>query len=183
MRRRDACSVVVLDRRGYRDPCVPTHLVHRARGRREPRLGERAYGDRDDVLLSRQVVEDRRAAMRAEVERPRVALVGDPRVCRRVPLDPDAVAEVPRLNAERASRPSLAGEAVAHRDADRISLRHQAELATATSAWWSRTFASVRSSDGARVVHESARGLVQIALMMRKIVAPTVGGLQLSEPC
>lgn len=65
------------------------------------------------------------------MERPRVAVIGDPCVRGRVPFDPNPIAGKPRLDAERATRPPLAGEAVAHRDANGLTLRHQAEPATA----------------------------------------------------
>src|SRR5215471_1454929 len=100
---------------------------------RERGIGERADRDRDRVrqpVLARP--EDRRPAVRAEAERPLLTLVGDADVLGVPAHDLDAILRPPRLHSERAAGPTLAGEAVTHRDPQRVALRRHPELAAAT---------------------------------------------------
>jgi hypothetical protein len=69
---------------------------------------------------------------RAEAKCPLLALVGDARVLDVATDDADPIRLEPRLDPERTARPPLAGEAVTHRDPQRIALRPQAKLPAAT---------------------------------------------------
>src|ERR687896_327136 len=90
--------------------------------RREGGIGERTDRNRDHVRRRPSGVEDGGAAVGAEREGPRLALVGDPEVLRRLPRDLDALAREARLITEGAPRPPLAGNAMTHGDPDRIAL-------------------------------------------------------------
>ena len=70
-------------------------------------------------------------ADRAEAKRALLAGVRDADVLRVPPGDLDPVVRPSRLHPERATGPTLAGEAVAHRDPHGIALRRHAELAAA----------------------------------------------------
>src|SRR5581483_9446324 len=121
----DALEVlgVPLDVSGQAHPRMPPRLVDVDRRRREGRVGERTdrHGDPFGVGL----VEDRGAALGAEAERSRLAVVRDPRVLAVSALDAHVLRRPARLDRERAPRAALAGEAVAHRDPRRVAVRAQ----------------------------------------------------------
>src|SRR5262249_59833147 len=97
------------------------------------------------------LVVDGRAALRAEVERSRLALVGDAYIFGRAALDQHPVDRKARLHAERTPGPALAGEAVAHRDPHRLSVRLEPDLATRTRRPPSGHACTVKEGAGAPV--------------------------------
>ena len=137
-RRAGRSVLVALDPVRQTDPAVPPGLPDRDRGRPERGIGEDADGHRDELGIGAADVVDGGAAVGAERERPRLAVVGDAHVVARLPGDLDALAREARLVAEGAARAPLAGEAVADRDPDRIALGGEAELAAAAGGLPSR---------------------------------------------
>src|SRR5262249_55294645 len=77
--------------------------------------------------------EDGRAAVRAEAKRPRLAVIRATAVLRVPSGDVDPILRPPRLHPERAPGPTLAGEAVTHRDPHGIALGRHSELPAAAS--------------------------------------------------
>jgi hypothetical protein len=92
---------------------------------------ERAKGNCDQVRIIAAAVVNGRAALRAEVVGRGLAAVGRPGPLPGRTLDLDAFGRPARLGGEDAPGALLAGEAVTDRDADRIPMRHGAELAAA----------------------------------------------------
>jgi hypothetical protein len=111
-------------------PGVAAVVVARLRRLRERRIGERADHDDDVAGLGRLGAERRRAALRAEVEDalPSVRLVRDPREVAERARDPHLFGAEAGLHAERAARPSLAGQAVADRNGVRLARDLETEL-------------------------------------------------------
>jgi len=115
-------------------------VVSRLGRRRERRVGERADGDDDQIRLRRFRIEDLRAAVGAEVKGVLfpVLLV---RHSREVPVataDLDLLRVERRLHSERASGPTLTGEAVADRDDESITRHVQTKLTAMTGGSPSR---------------------------------------------
>ena len=125
-------SVVVLHLRRQGHPRMPSRLVDRHGRRRERRLGKRSDRNGGHIRRGRERVEDGRTAVGAEVEGSRLAVVGDSHVVAVAAGDVNPAGWEPRLDPERAPGPSLAREAVAHRDPDRVALRRHAKLPAAT---------------------------------------------------
>ena len=123
----------VLDGVRHDDPRVHARLVDRPPWRREAGIGEGADRDGDESRRRVELEEDSGAALGAERERSRLAVVRDPRVVRVPALDPHILLDEPRLGAEHASGPALAGETVADRDANRLAVDLEPKLAAATS--------------------------------------------------
>src|SRR3954452_24422238 len=117
---RPGSSVVVYVRR-QRDPCMPAALPDRETRRRKGGICERADGDRHDLGRRREEVVDGGTALGAEVVRPRLSAIGRSDVFARDAGDVDALAWEPRLKSERAASSALAREAMADRDAHRLS--------------------------------------------------------------
>src|SRR3954452_19502876 len=111
------------------------------------REGADGYGNQIGLRLSRVV--DRRAAVGAEVEVARLPRVGDPDVLAAPAFDAHPLGREPRLEAERASRPALTREAMAHGDADRLALRPKTELLAAAGGVV-RSHAAIVRDRGAR---------------------------------
>ena len=109
-------------------------VVARLHRRWEGRVGERADHDDDVVGLRRLRVEDRRPAVRAEVEDVLlpVGLVRDPRVVAVATDDLHLIVSEAGLHAERASRPALAGDAMAERDPERVAVHLELKLPAVT---------------------------------------------------
>src|SRR4029453_14567438 len=95
---------------------------------------KRAAHGHDAICLVRLRVEDRRAAVGAEVKDVLlpVGLVGDPGEVGVASRDAHLLGREPGLPPEGASGPALAGEAVADRDRQRLSIHCQTQLPTAT---------------------------------------------------
>ena len=106
--------------------------------RREGGIGERAYGDGDEVGFLVRLIKDRGTASRAKMERDSITAVRCTAVLGRGAVDADPVPREPRLSAERASCPALAGQAMAHRNPDRVTLGDSVELPTAAGRMASR---------------------------------------------
>src|SRR5215218_8366700 len=126
--------VLFLDPVRKGQPRIPSRPVDGDGRLRERGIGERADRDRDRVRPTLGRPEDRRAAVRAEAKRPLLAGVRDTDVLRVPSGDVDPILRPPRLHPERAAGPTLAGEAVTHRDPHGIALRRHPELAAAASA-------------------------------------------------
>jgi len=108
-------------------------LPDRPRRRREGRIRERAYRDDHDSRGGLRGVEHGRAAVRTEVEEGAfVSLVRDADVLPRGPLGRYLFFVESRLGTEDASSSPLAGETVADRDSNRLSLDGEPELLTTT---------------------------------------------------
>ena len=100
---------------------------------REGRIRERSHRDGHDSGHRVDGVEDRRAAVRTEVEGgAATSLVRDADVLPRGALGRHLLCAESRLDAEDASRPPLAGEAVADRDPRRLALDGEPELLATT---------------------------------------------------
>jgi hypothetical protein len=98
---------------------------------RERGIGERPDRDRHRVRPALGRPEHRCATVRAEAKRPLLASVRDADVFRRASGDLDPILWPPRLHPKRAASPTLASEAVTHRDPHRIALCRHPELAAA----------------------------------------------------
>ena len=108
-------------------------LPDRPRRRREGRIRERAYRDGHNSRRGLRGVEDGRAAVRTEVEEGAfVSLVRDADVLPRGALGRYLFCVESRLDTEDASSSTLAGETVADRDSNRLSLDGEPELPTTT---------------------------------------------------
>ncbi len=111
---------------------MPSGLEDRNCRWREGRLGECADRNGNNIWRCRKRVEDRRAAVGAEMKGSLLALVGSSHVLAVATDDVHSIRCEPCLDPEGASSPTLAGKAVAHGDPDRIALRCQTKLPTAT---------------------------------------------------
>src|ERR687888_109144 len=113
---------------------MTARVVARLGRRRKRRVGERADRDDHEVRLRRLRVEDLRAAVGAEAEDGLlpVRLVRDARVVAEAADDLDLIRLERRLHPEGASRPTLAGEAVADGDRERLGRDLQTKLAAVT---------------------------------------------------
>ena len=111
---------------------MTSRLEHRDCRRREGRLGKCADRNGDNIGQRRKRVENGRAAVGAEMEGSLLALVGGSHVVAKATGDAHVIRSEPCLDPEGASSPTLAGKAVAHGDPDRIALRCQMQLPTAT---------------------------------------------------
>src|SRR5262249_13035798 len=129
-----------LDRVGQPHPGMAARVVTRLRRGRERRVGKRADRDDDQVRLRGLRVEDLGAALGAEVEDRLlpIRLVRDTRVVGEAPRDLHLVGLDPRLHAEGASGPALAGEAAADRDGKRLARYFQPELPAVTGGFTGR---------------------------------------------
>src|SRR6266516_1181345 len=138
---------------------MPPGLEHRNCWWREGRLGKCADRNRDHIWRCRQRVENGRAAVGAEMKGSRLALVGGSHVVATATDDVHSIRCEPCLDPEGASSPTLAGKAVAHGDPDRIALRCQMKLPTATDgiagshrrgSYWRRSESSGSSNEAGR---------------------------------
>ena|SRR5215211_3351711 len=119
-------------RGSHAQPWMLSGLVHRYGRWREVRLGECSDRNGNDVGHRRKRVEDGRAAVGAEMKASLLALVGGSHVLGVATEDADVLRPEPGLDPEGASGSPLAGKTVAHGDPDRIALRCQMKLPTAT---------------------------------------------------
>src|SRR5262249_60030607 len=100
--------VVVVDLLRKPHPGMLPRLPDRHPRRREAGIRERPDGHGDEIRLRRKRVEDRRAALGAEVEAARFPFVRDSNVLAVAALGSHPGGLEPRLEAEWASRPPLA---------------------------------------------------------------------------
>src|SRR6266508_738757 len=111
---------------------MPSGLEHGNCRWREGRIGECADRNGNHIWRCRKRVEDRRAAVGAEMKGSLLALVGGSHVVAIATDNAHMIRHEPCLDPEGAPSPTLAGKAVAHGDPDRIALRCQLKLPTAT---------------------------------------------------
>ena len=126
--------LVARDARRQVEPLVAPRPVARLGRRRELRVCEGPDRDHHQVVLIGLRVEHGPAALRAEMEDVHLAvlLVRRPGVVDIAAGDLHLAGPEPRLHAEGAARPPLARQAVADRDHERVTLRGNAKLPTAT---------------------------------------------------
>jgi hypothetical protein len=111
---------------------MPSGLEHRNCRWREGRLGKYADRNGNNIGHCRKRVENRCAAVGAEMKGSLLALVGGSHVVAIATDDAHLIRSEPCLDPEGASSSTLAGKAMAHGDPDRIALRCQMKLPTAT---------------------------------------------------
>src|SRR5215208_4582468 len=104
-------------------PRMPSGLVDRPCRWREGRLGKCADRHGNDICLCPERVEDRRAAVGAEMKGSLLALVGGSHVIAVTTDDAHLIRAEPCLDAEGASSPPLAGKTVTHGHPDFLRSR------------------------------------------------------------
>jgi len=110
-------------------------LPHRDGRRREIRVGEAAYGNRDNSRKAFVLPVDSGAAGRTEIESQRVAAFGRPLPRRRCAIEGELLAAEPRLVADDGAGAALALQAMAYGDARWFALNCKVKLpATAGGA-------------------------------------------------
>ena len=109
-----------------------TLLIDRANWCWEVGLSERTYWDCDNVLAAFNSIVNGRAASRAEVKRNSCAGISDAHECRSRPFDLCALPGKAGLDAKDATCSTLARQAMADGDPDRVYGGHHGELPTTT---------------------------------------------------
>ena len=133
----------------HRHPVMLTRLPDGDRRRREGGISESANGNRDQVRRGAVGVEDGRTAFGTELERALlVALVGHSDVLMRTAGHAYLVSVKARLNPERTPSTTLAGKAVADRNAPWFAPDRQLQLAAAASSFSCRHAHTVDSARG-----------------------------------
>jgi hypothetical protein len=107
-------------------------LIDRANWCWEVRLSERTYWDCDHVPLALNGIVNGRATSRAEVKRNSRAGISDAHECRRRPFDLCALAGKAGLDAKDTSCSTLASQAMADGDPERVYSSHHGELPATT---------------------------------------------------
>ena len=113
-------------------PRMSPLLPNRPRRRSEGRIRKRAHRDGHNSRRGLRGVEHGRAAVRTEVEGAFLSVVRDADVLPSGALGRYLFCVESRLDSEDASGSTLAGETVADRDSNRLSLDGQSELLTTT---------------------------------------------------
>jgi len=140
----------VLGAFGHDDPRVLSIFVYGEDGRGKRRIGERSNGDRGELRSALEPVVDRRAAVRTEVEVDAIAFIANAKVVGGPSFDGDLRRLEAGLGTKDASRALLAGEAVAHRNANGITFAGDDELTTAARSATDVHAAHSRISGGSR---------------------------------
>ena len=127
-----------------------TLLIDRANRCWEVGLSERTYWDCDNVLAAFNSIVNGRAASRAEVKRNSCAGISDAHECRRRPFDLCALPGKAGLDAKDTTCATLARQAMADGDPDRVYGSHHGELPATTRCCPNRHSAPAGNCDASR---------------------------------
>lgn len=140
-----------------------TLLIDRANWSWEVGLSERTYWDCDNVLAAFNSIVNGRAASRAEMKRNSCAGISDAHECRRRPFDLCALPGKAGLDAKDTTCATLARQAMADGDPDRVYGSHHGELPAATRCCPNRHSAPAGNCDPSRPLSRQRSRLAAVA--------------------